>query len=141
MLWIGCYGPASFTLHPLPSHWIMKLLILGGTRFIGRHLTETALAAGHEVSLFNRNRHEAGLFPEVEALVGDRLGDLSALEGRSWDAVIDTSAYTPDAARRSTDLLRKAAYHYIHFHLDGFGLPGLYTIRDERGRAGRHHNG
>lgn len=48
----------------------------------------------------------------MEALVGDRLGDLGALEGRSWDAVIDTSAYTPDAARRSTDLLRKAAYHY-----------------------------
>lgn len=90
----------------------MKLLILGGTRFVGRHLTEAALVAGHEVSLFNRNRHGAGLFPEAETLVGDRLGDLSALEGRTWDAVIDTSAYTPDAARRSADLLQNAAYHY-----------------------------
>jgi len=90
----------------------MNLLILGGTRFVGRHLTEAALAAGHEVSLFNRNRHGAGLFPEAETLVGDRLGDLSALEGKSWDAVIDTSAYTPGAAKRSADLLQNAVGHY-----------------------------
>lgn len=90
----------------------MNLLILGGTRFIGRHLTEAALAAGHEVSLFNRNRHGTGLFPEVETLVGDRHSDLGALEGKTWDAVIDTSAYTPDVARRSAELLRDTVQHY-----------------------------
>jgi 2'-hydroxyisoflavone reductase len=90
----------------------MKLLILGGTRFIGRHLTEAARAAGHEVTLFNRNRSGADLFPGVEILTGDRLGDLGALEGRAWDAVIDTSAYTPEVARRSAERLQNAVGYY-----------------------------
>lgn len=90
----------------------MKLLILGGTQFIGRHLTEAALTAGHEVTLFNRNRRGAGLFLEVETLTGNRQGDLSALEGRKWDAVIDTSAYTPEAARRTAELLHNSVSHY-----------------------------
>ena len=90
----------------------MNLLILGGTQFIGRHLTEAALAAGHKVTLFNRNRRGAGLFPETETLVGDRQGDVSALKGRTWDAVIDTSAYTPGAARRTAELLQNAVQHY-----------------------------
>ncbi len=89
----------------------MNLLILGGTRFIGRHLTVAALEAGFEVTLFNRNRGGAS-FPEVETLIGDRLGDLSALEGRTWDAVVDTSAYTPEAARRSADLLKNTVGRY-----------------------------
>jgi len=90
----------------------MKLLILGGTRFIGRHLTEAARAAGHEVTLFNRNRGGADLFADVETLVSDRHGDLGALSGRSWDAVIDTSAYTPEVARRSAERLQGAVGHY-----------------------------
>ena len=89
----------------------MKLLVLGGTQFIGRHLTEAALAAGHEVTLFNRNQ-QGVVFPAVETLVGDRYGDVSALAGRTWDAVIDVSAYTPGAARRTAELLRDAANHY-----------------------------
>lgn len=88
----------------------MKLLILGGTQFIGRHLTEAALTAGHEVTLFNRNRRGAAF--EVETLTGDRHGDVSALGGRAWDAVIDVSAYTPGAARRTAELLRSAVSHY-----------------------------
>ena len=88
----------------------MKLLILGGTQFIGRHLTETALAAGHEVTLFNRGRRGTE-FP-VETLVGDRYGDVSALAGRTWDAVIDVSAYTPGAVARTTEILRDSAEHY-----------------------------
>ena len=89
----------------------MKLLILGGTQFIGRHLTETALAAGHNVTLFNRNRRGAG-FPEVETLVGDRQTDVSALAGKTWDAVIDTSAYTPGAVQRTAELLQNSVGHY-----------------------------
>ena len=89
----------------------MNLLILGGTQFIGRHLTETALAAGHNVTLFNRNRRGAG-FPEVETLVGDRQGDVSALAGRTWNAVIDTSAYTPGAVQRTAELLQNSVGHY-----------------------------
>jgi 2'-hydroxyisoflavone reductase len=91
----------------------MKLLILGGTVFLGRHLVEAALARGHEVTLFNRGRHDSGLFPEVEKLRGDRrTGDLSALRGRRWDAVIDTCGYVPTVVRASARLLADAVEHY-----------------------------
>ena len=88
----------------------MKLLILGGTQFIGRHLTEAALTAGHEVTLFNRGR--CGTEFPVETLVGDRYGDVSALAGRTWDAVIDVSAYTPGAVTQTTKMLQAAVEHY-----------------------------
>jgi 2'-hydroxyisoflavone reductase len=90
----------------------MKLLILGGTVFLGRHLVEAATARGHEVTIFNRGVHDAGLFPEVERLRGDRREDLSALKGRSFDAVIDTSGYVPGAVRASARLLSETAEHY-----------------------------
>ncbi len=90
----------------------MNLLILGGTRFIGRHLTEAALGAGHTVTLFNRNRSATDAFPNLETLVGDRNSDVSALRGRTWDAVIDTSAYTPTAARLTAEALQDSVPHY-----------------------------
>ncbi|MBA3531663.1 MAG: NAD-dependent epimerase/dehydratase family protein [Ardenticatenales bacterium] len=90
----------------------MKLLILGGTIFVGLHLVEAALARGHEITLFNRGKHNAELFPEVEKLRGDRGGDLASLEGRRWDAVIDTTAYIPRAARATAALLADAVDHY-----------------------------
>jgi 2'-hydroxyisoflavone reductase len=71
----------------------MKLLILGGTVFLGRHLVERALACGHQVTLFNRGVQNPDLFPEVEKLRGDRDGDMSALHGRQFDCVIDTCGY------------------------------------------------
>lgn len=74
----------------------MRLLIIGGTRFLGRHLAEAALAAGHELTLLHRGRSNPGLFPQARhVVVADRKGDLSALTGGPWDAVIDTSAYVP----------------------------------------------
>ena len=90
----------------------MELLILGGTRFLGRHLVEAALGRGHRVTLFNRGLSGPGLFPEVERLVGDRHGDLSALRGRRWDAAIDTCGYVPRNVRASTSLLADAVDHY-----------------------------
>ncbi|NUT54938.1 MAG: NAD-dependent epimerase/dehydratase family protein, partial [Thermoleophilia bacterium] len=84
----------------------MRLLVLGGTKFLGRALAEDALARGHELSLFNRGRSGPELFPETEQLHGDRAGDLAALEGRSWDAVIDTSGYVPAQVRAAAELLR-----------------------------------
>lgn len=90
----------------------MKLLILGGTRFLGRFLTEKALQNGHEVTLFNRGQSAPELFPEVEKLIGDRNGDLEALKGRSWDAVIDPSGYLPWSVAESAELLAEAAGHY-----------------------------
>src|SRR5438067_2260734 len=71
----------------------MQLLILGGTIFLGRHLVDAAVARGHTVTLFNRGQHNPELYPDVEKLRGNRDGDLAALRGRQWDAVIDTCGY------------------------------------------------
>jgi 2'-hydroxyisoflavone reductase len=90
----------------------MKLLILGGTIFLGRYLAESALARGHTVTLFNRGQHNPELYPDVEKLRGDRDGDLAALEGRRWDAVIDTCGYVPRVVRASAELLAGAVDHY-----------------------------
>ncbi len=77
----------------------MKLLILGGTRFLGRHLAEQALAVGHQVTLLHRGKSGPGLFPQAEHRIADRNGDLSALQGGTWDACIDTNAYVPRHVR------------------------------------------
>ncbi len=90
----------------------VKLLILGGTVFLGRHLVDAALSAGHEVTLYNRGQHNPELFPEVEKLRGDRAVDLSALEDRRWDAAIDTSGYVPRVVRKSAELLADKVEHY-----------------------------
>jgi 2'-hydroxyisoflavone reductase len=91
----------------------MKLLVLGGTKFLGRHAVDAALAAGHDVTLFTRGRTNAELFPEAEHLLGDRDGDLDALAGRAWDGVIDTSGFVPRVVRRSAELLCDATQRYV----------------------------
>jgi 2'-hydroxyisoflavone reductase len=90
----------------------VRVLVLGGTLFLGRHVVEAALERGHEVTIFTRGRTNPGLFPEVERLTGDRDGDLSALAGRQWDAVIDPSGYVPRVVGRSAELLAGAVGHY-----------------------------
>jgi 2'-hydroxyisoflavone reductase len=91
----------------------VRLLVLGGTKFLGRAAVEAALERGHEVTLFNRGETNPELFPEAEKLRGDRDGDLSALEGRDWDAVIDPSGFVPRVVRASAGLLRDAVGHYV----------------------------
>ncbi|MBB6674854.1 NAD-dependent epimerase/dehydratase family protein [Cohnella nanjingensis] len=92
----------------------MKLLILGGTRFLGYHLVHAAVRSGHEVTIFHRGQTESGQLPAgVERLQGDRDGRLTALEGRRWDAVVDCSGYVPRIVRQSADLLRDAVDRYI----------------------------
>ena len=83
----------------------MKLLILGGTIFLGRHLVEAALNQGHEVTLFNRGLHGTDLYPHVEKLKGNRQSDLTALQGRQWDAIIDTNGYVPSHIRSIAQIL------------------------------------
>ena len=83
----------------------MKLLVLGGPRFLGRALADSALARGHELTFFNRGRTNADLYPKVERLVGDRRDDLAALSGRDWDAVVDTSGYLPQDVRAAARAL------------------------------------
>lgn len=90
----------------------MQLLIMGGTRFLGRALVEAALVAGHKVTLFNRGQSHPDLFPDLEQLRGDRDGGLDALQGRRWDAVIDTCGYVPRIVRASAELLATAVDHY-----------------------------
>ena len=105
-----------------PTHEKLRILILGGTGFIGPHIVERALERGHEVTLFNRGRTNPHLFPELEKLRGDRDPDEgSGLEsiraevesGRTWDAIIDTSAYVPRIANASASLLAPASDRYI----------------------------
>jgi 2'-hydroxyisoflavone reductase len=93
----------------------MNILILGGTKFLGRHLVEAALARGHRLTLFNRGSR-SGLFEGVEELRGDRaLGveGLQALRGRQWDAVVDTSGYVPRLVAASAEVLRENVGRYV----------------------------
>ncbi len=93
--------------HPL------RILILGGTGFIGPHEVRYALARGHSVTLFNRGQTNPHLFPELEKLVGDRNDNLEALRGREWDVVIDNSASIPRWVRQSAQLLKDSADLYL----------------------------
>jgi 2'-hydroxyisoflavone reductase len=119
----------------------MNILVLGGTKFLGRHLVKESLRRGHEVTIFTRGKTNAELFPEIEHLVGIRDGNLSSLIGRKWDAVIDTSGYVPRVVGQSTAILASACSVYtfissISVYKD-FSTPGLteeaevLTIEDE----------
>jgi nucleoside-diphosphate-sugar epimerase len=91
----------------------MKLLILGGTQFVGRAVAGAALAGGHGVTLFHRGRTNPTLFPEAEHVLGDRDRDLSALAGRRFDAVVDTSGYVPRAVRAAVEAVPGAHYVFV----------------------------
>ena len=91
----------------------LRLLMLGGTRFIGIHMTRLATERGHRVTLFNRGQTNAGLFPQLEHLKGDRNGDLASLQGREWDAVIDDSGFYPRAVRLTAELLAPHVRQYV----------------------------
>lgn len=91
----------------------MKVLLLGGTQFLGRATAEALRAAGHAVSVFNRGVSPDALPADVERLRGDRDGDLSALQGRRWDACVDFSGYRPHQLRASAGLLRGQVGRYL----------------------------
>lgn len=92
----------------------MKLLIIGGTRFLGRHLAAAALAGGHELTLLHRGHSNPGLFPAARHIVvADRKGDLSALTGGPWDAVVDTCAYVPRDVHTLADALVERTARYL----------------------------
>src|SRR6267142_4811563 len=83
----------------------MRILVLGGTQFLGRHVVDAALERGHELTLFNRGQTRPELFAGVEKLRGDRDGDLGALSGRDFEAVVDTSGYVPRIVAQTIDAL------------------------------------
>src|ERR1043165_6572885 len=114
----------------------MRLLILGGTMFLGRHTVDVALGRGHDVTLFHRGKTNPDLFPDVEHILGDRTTDLGALAGRSWDAVVDTCGYHPREVTASAEALRDAVAHYTFISTisvyDDVAKPGV----DETGSVG-----
>jgi len=118
----------------------MKILVIGGTSFVGRHFVEAAMGKGHALTLFNRGKTNPDLFPDAEHLKGDRDGDLSQLEGGKWDAVLDTSGYLPRVVRKSAAALAGIVDHYtfissISVYQDPFAggdeSAPLGTLEDE----------
>jgi 2'-hydroxyisoflavone reductase len=120
-----------FSIHG--ATYLMHILILGGTRFLGRYIVEAALAAGHEVTLFNRGKSNPGLFPQVETLNGDRRESAEALKGRRWDACIDTSGYIPREVRMSAEALRESVAHYTFISTISVYSDALQPGADESG--------
>jgi 2'-hydroxyisoflavone reductase len=104
---------AAAACNPLLGRDGQRILILGGTAFLGPWVVRAAQARGHEVTLFNRGRTNPALFPELEKLRGDRDGDLDALRGRRWDAVVDTSGYLPRVVAQSAELLADSVDRYL----------------------------
>ena len=102
--------PVAATSPPSPQK---KILILGGTGFLGPHVVDAAIARGHTVTLFNRGKTHPGLYPALEKLRGDRDGHLEALANRSWDAVIDPSGYVPRIVTLSAQLLAPRVAQYV----------------------------
>jgi 2'-hydroxyisoflavone reductase len=90
----------------------MRILFIGGTRFIGRTLASLAVAGGHDVTLFNRGAQDPGGVPGAAGIRGDREKDLDRLSGGRWDAVVDTCGYLPGLVRLSVNALRELAPHY-----------------------------
>jgi 2'-hydroxyisoflavone reductase len=90
----------------------MNILIIGGTRFLGRHLVDAALARGHEVTLFSRGKSNAEIFAQLKNIRGDRERDLRQVSGK-FDAVIDTCGYFPRMVRISAEALREHVQRYV----------------------------
>lgn len=91
----------------------LRILILGGTRFLGVHMTELALKRGHTITFFNRGRTNADRFPQIERIKGDRNGEIEGLEGRAWDAAIDNSGYVPRHVKLSAEALAPNVQQYV----------------------------
>lgn len=117
-----------------PGH--LRLLILGGTSFLGPHLTDQALTRGWKVTHFNRGRRDPDGVPGVETLIGDRNGQLDALADGEWDAVIDTSGYVPRHVGLSARLLAPRVRQYL-FVSSISVYAGFATPNDESSPVGK----
>ena len=91
----------------------MRILIIGGTRFVGRHLVMAAITRGHELTLFNRGKSDSEIFPLIETIYGDREFDLERLGQRRWDVVIDTCGYLPRIVGLSAQALKERVGQYV----------------------------
>lgn len=128
----GCRPQAAAPpSEPVAPPRARAILVLGGTGFIGPHLVRHAVQRGHAVTIFTRGRREAELPDGVIRLIGDRDGDLEALVGKRWDAVIDDSALKPERVRRSAELLKDAVGRYLFTSSTGVYYPYLQRGVDE----------
>lgn len=114
----------------------MNLLILGGTRFLGRALVDEALLDGHEITLFNRGQSNPDLYPHIEQIHGDRNSDLALLGRRRWDAIIDTCGYVPRAVRRSAEYLADSVEQYTFVSTMSVYAEPLSSSIDESAAVG-----
>jgi len=124
-------------LIPNDQRRALRILILGGTGFIGPHQVRYALSRGHAVTLFNRGRTNTHLFPDVEKLVGDRDGNLETLKGQQWDVVLDNSGFEPRIVRDSARLLADAVGQYLFVSTQSVYASRTVIDQDETGAVGR----
>ena len=136
-LHVGLGGGSSLASETHPArmdHSGMRVLVLGGTQFVGRHIVEALLEAGHVVSILNRGLSPDELPARVERLRGDRDGGalgLSALKGRSWDACVDVSGYTPRQVRPSAEMLSASVSRYVFISaVSVYGDPDRRPVRE-----------
>lgn len=135
----GVAAGAAFSAAPAASGKPKTLLILGGTGFIGPHLTQEALGHGWQVTHFNRGKRSAGGVSGVETLIGDRKGKLDALRGRTWDVVIDDTGYIPKYVKMSAELLApKTGYCLYISSISAYA--SLAKPNDERSPTGKLSN-
>ena len=115
----------------LPRVAPLRILFLGGTGFLGPHGVRYAVARGHKVSIFTRGQRQAELPDGIEYLTGDRNGQLDALKGKTWDAVIDNSATDPEWVRQTTELLKGNVGMYSFTSSTGVYFPMRLAGIDE----------
>ncbi|MFT4648226.1 MAG: 2'-hydroxyisoflavone reductase [Glaciecola sp.] len=109
---VGAPAPEAPTPNPNPKA-IMRILLIGGTVFVGRHLAAELIKQGHELTLFNRGKTRPGLFPGVREVFGDRDGGLEVFESEEFDWVVDTCGYVPRVVRASAQFFKDRAKHYL----------------------------
>lgn len=115
----------------------MRILIVGGTRFVGRYITDAALQAGHQVTLLHRGKTGAGLFPQATHLLGDRNKDLRLLRSGDWDATVDVNAYRPRQVRSLAHALDgRGGRHLLHLRCAVADAPMPAVVIDLTSRNG-----
>jgi 2'-hydroxyisoflavone reductase len=133
---LAAVTPAWAAKAPRKAEKPLKILILGGTRFIGLHMTALALARGHTLTFFNRGKTRTDRYPQVERIKGDRNGEIDGLKDREWDAVIDNSGYVPRHVRLSAELLAPRVTQYV-FVSSISVYPDFSVPRDEKSPVGK----
>lgn len=113
----------------------LRILVLGGTGFIGPHQVETALGRGHQVTIFNRGVTAPNMFPQIEQLRGDRDDDLESLKGRKWDVVLDNSGKLPRWVRQTAQLLKPNVDQYIYMSTISVYADNSVRGQTEKGKV------